>query len=233
MLAGGPSQHEDIPILLPNDLGSTRTSNLQLSVVVSMTVTGHSKLELAMHNLLYTMQTWSTRSLAGHVLSCLACTCVILLHPQHRCAGEVLHRVQPAWKPPDRADILPPPSASLVAHDRRRDLHFQVSPSLAGNRDHDMACGPGSPELSKSNLDMASKLFTFKVRCSTRLHACECRHEFSSHVLRNSALCVYCLASLGAAGSSTAAVKLPSLRCGLCCCNRPEGSFIHQMQNAS
>ena len=24
-----------------------------------------------------------------------------------------------------------------------------------------MACGPGSPELSKSNLDMASKLFTF------------------------------------------------------------------------
>ena len=24
-----------------------------------------------------------------------------------------------------------------------------------------MACGPGSPELSKSYLDMASKLFTF------------------------------------------------------------------------
>ena len=24
-----------------------------------------------------------------------------------------------------------------------------------------LACGPGSPELSKSNLDMASKLFTF------------------------------------------------------------------------
>ena len=26
-----------------------------------------------------------------------------------------------------------------------------------------LACGPGSPELSKSNLDMASKLFTFYI----------------------------------------------------------------------
>ena len=30
-----------------------------------------------------------------------------------------------------------------------------------------LACGPGSPELSKSNLDMASKLFTFTFTFTT------------------------------------------------------------------
>ena len=40
-----------------------------------------------------------------------------------------------------------------------------------------MACGPGHPELSKSYMDMASKLFTFTFTFTftyihTHIHAC-------------------------------------------------------------
>ena len=37
-----------------------------------------------------------------------------------------------------------------------------------------LACGPGSPELSKSNLDMASKLFTFTLHAQGGIHDANC-----------------------------------------------------------
>ena len=46
---------------------------------------------------------------------------------------------------------------------------------------HMWACGPGSPELSKSNMDMASKLFTFTFTYVNCLYLC-CHDVSSMHV---------------------------------------------------
>ena len=51
-----------------------------------------------------------------------------------------------------------------------------------------LACGPGHPELSKSYMDVASKLFAFTFTCPFRAHACTCDHEHSSMVSANGSM---------------------------------------------